>query len=188
MRLAMNGRRKHFAAFPGAHVKIHNSTKVSGEGKLEIGPQWEDGKHLSTQLITRKQSEITIKALFRLHSGGSIWVNSGACLSLDRGYANNGVAIHCFSKIQLGHEVVIGDNTIIRDSDNHVVVDGGPATLPIIIGNHVWIGMNCLILKGVTIGDGAIVAAGSVVTKDVPSHSLVAGVPAKVKKENVVWK
>ncbi len=55
------------------------------------------------------------------------------------------------------------------------------------IGNHVWIGMNVLILKGVTINDGAIIAAGSVVTRDVPANCLAAGVPAYVIKENVTW-
>ena len=53
---------------------------------------------------------------------------------------------------------------------------------PIVIGNGVWIGMRCLILDGVTIGDGAIVAAGAVVTKDVPPFAVVGGVPAKVLK------
>lgn len=58
---------------------------------------------------------------------------------------------------------------------------------PIVIGDHVWIGMNVIVLKGVTIGEGAVVSAGSVVTKDVPPHSLVAGVPAKVVKTDVEW-
>lgn len=56
------------------------------------------------------------------------------------------------------------------------------------IGDKVWIATNAMILPGVTIGDGAIVAAGAVVTKDVPPRCMVAGVPAKVIKENVEWK
>ena len=56
------------------------------------------------------------------------------------------------------------------------------------IGNKVWFATNALILPGVTIGDGAIIAAGAVVTKDVPARCMVAGVPAKVIKENVKWK
>lgn len=51
-----------------------------------------------------------------------------------------------------------------------------------------WIGAGVKILKGVTIGKGAVVSAGSIVTKDVPRNTLVAGVPAVVKKENVTWK
>lgn len=52
----------------------------------------------------------------------------------------------------------------------------------VVIGNDVWIGCNCLIIEGVKIGDGAIIGAGAVVTKDVPPYSIVAGVPAKVIK------
>lgn len=55
------------------------------------------------------------------------------------------------------------------------------------IGNQVWIATGAMILPNVTIGDGAIVASGAVVTKDVPARCLVAGVPAKVIKENVKW-
>lgn len=56
------------------------------------------------------------------------------------------------------------------------------------IGNKVWIATNALVLPGVNVGDGAIVAAGAVVTKDVPAKCMVAGVPARVVKENVEWK
>ena len=58
---------------------------------------------------------------------------------------------------------------------------------PVVIGDRVWIGQGAVILKGVTIGNGAIIAAGSVVTKDVPPNTMVAGNPAVVKKENVKW-
>lgn len=53
---------------------------------------------------------------------------------------------------------------------------------PVIIGNDVWIGINCGIMGGVTIGDGAIIATSSIVTKDVPPYSIVGGIPAKVIK------
>lgn len=56
----------------------------------------------------------------------------------------------------------------------------------IIIGNYVWVCPKSVILKGVHIGDGAIIATGSVVTKDVPAYSMVAGVPAKVLKTGVL--
>lgn len=55
-------------------------------------------------------------------------------------------------------------------------------TKPIIIGNHVLIGTQCMILKGVTIGDRSIIAAGSVVTKDIPSDCIAGGNPAKIIK------
>lgn len=67
------------------------------------------------------------------------------------------------------------------------MIGGKEKTAPIQIGNHVWIGARAIILKGVTIGDGVVVAAGAVVTKDVPPNTLVGGVPAKIIKENISW-
>lgn len=58
----------------------------------------------------------------------------------------------------------------------------GVSTNPVTIGDDIWIGTNAVILPGVTIGDHSVVAAGAVVTKDVPPHTLVAGVPAKIIK------
>jgi acetyltransferase-like isoleucine patch superfamily enzyme len=73
---------------------------------------------------------------------------------------------------------------------NHNFIDSekrideqGIITIPITIGDDVWIGANAVILPGVKIGNHSVVAAGSVVTKDVPDHSLVAGVPAKIMKQ-----
>jgi tetrahydrodipicolinate N-succinyltransferase len=57
-----------------------------------------------------------------------------------------------------------------------------PSAEPVRIGDHVMLGANCVILEGVTVGDGAVVAAGAVVTKDVPENVVVAGAPARVIK------
>ena len=59
----------------------------------------------------------------------------------------------------------------------------GVSTNSVVIGDDIWVGANAVILPGVTIGNHSVVAAGAVVTKDVPPHSLVAGVPAKIIKE-----
>ena len=73
-------------------------------------------------------------------------------------------------------------NHNFKDS-NKRIDEQGVSTNPVTIGNDIWIGANAVILPGVTIGDHSVVAAGAVVTKDVPPHSLVAGVPAKVIKQ-----
>lgn len=73
-------------------------------------------------------------------------------------------------------------NHNFKDSDKRID-EQGVSTNPVTIGNDIWIGANAVILPGVTIGDHSVVAAGAVVTKDVPPQSLVAGVPAKVIKQ-----
>ncbi len=105
----------------------------------------------------------------------------------------SGVAVGDRTEIHAGKEVVIGDGTIIAwdccilDRDYHKLGSDTETLRPVHIGKHVWIGCHALVLKGVTIGDGAVIAAGSVVTKDVPEGALVAGNPAKVIRENVTW-
>ena len=144
-------------------------------------------------LYLAKGATLEVEA-FDVYAGSRINVNAGAKLSLGSGYMNHDCVIDCFDSISIGHHVVISERVVLRDSDSHVIKDvkgmeleKPVVTAPIEIGDHVWIGMNVIVLKGVTIGEGSVVAAGSVVNKDVPPHCLVAGVPAKVVKTNVTW-
>lgn len=148
-------------------------------------------------LYLAKGASLEVDA-FDVYAGSRINVNHGAKLSLGSGYMNHECVIDCFSSISIGHGVVISERVVIRDADNHTIKSIAEAenepksaekssTAPIVIQDHVWIGMNVMVLKGVTIGEGAVVAAGSLVNRDVPPHSLVAGVPAKVMKTDVLW-
>lgn len=90
--------------------------------------------------------------------------------------------------VEIGDRTLIGYRTQILSS-NHVIPPyrerisaAGHVSRPVKIGKDVWIGANCLILAGVTIGEGAVVAGGSVVTKDVASFTVVGGCPAKFLK------
>ena len=96
--------------------------------------------------------------------------------------------IHCGKEIQIGDNTLISWDCCILDRDYHSFNSSMEATKRVIIGKNVWVGCRSMILKGVTIGDGAVIAAGSVVTKDVPEKCLVAGNPAKVISTDVVWK
>ena len=106
-----------------------------------------------------------------IHLGKNVFINSG-CQFQDQG----GIYIEDGSLI--GHQVVLA--TLNHDMDPEKRANLYPS--PIHIGKNVWIGAHATVLAGVTIGDGAIVAAGAVVTKDVPENTVVGGVPAKVIK------
>ena len=69
---------------------------------------------------------------------------------------------------------------------DHTSIDLPDNGASITIGDNVWLGAKCLIMQGVTIGDGVVVAAGSVVTKSIPAYTIVAGTPAKHIKERVL--
>jgi acetyltransferase-like isoleucine patch superfamily enzyme len=103
-----------------------------------------------------------------------------------RTYFNEGCQISCFERVTIGDDCAIAWDVHFTDSDQHIL-DGKPYIAPITVGDRVWIGARATILKGVSIGDGAVIAAGSVVTKDVPARALVAGSPARVVRAGVVW-
>ena len=107
-----------------------------------------------------------------LHIGRRVFINSG-CRFQDQG------------GIYIGDDVLVGHNCVIA-TINHIEAPdrrGDMVTAPVHIGNKVWIGANVTILPGVTVGDGAILAAGAVVTKDVEPCTIVGGVPAKRLRE-----
>jgi acetyltransferase-like isoleucine patch superfamily enzyme len=93
--------------------------------------------------------------------------------------------------VNIGDRTLIGYGTKIISSNHKIpgknkkIFNSGHINKKVIIENDVWIGANCLILPGVTIGEGAVIAAGSVVTKDIDKFNVVAGIPAKlIRKRN----
>jgi acetyltransferase-like isoleucine patch superfamily enzyme len=98
-----------------------------------------------------------------------------------------GISVEC--KVEIGNHCAIAGETMIFDNTSHALHYGNDRRMtkedvaPVRIGDHVWVGTRSIIMKGVTIGHGAVVAACSVVTSDVPPMTLVGGNPAKVIKE-----
>ena len=104
--------------------------------------------------------------------GRHVFINAGCCFQ-DQG------GIEIGDNVQIGHQTVIA--TLNHDLNPDKRWNMIPA--PVKIGNNVWIGSHATILAGVTIGDNSVIAAGAVVTKDVPANAVVGGVPAKIIKK-----
>ena len=97
-------------------------------------------------------------------------------------FINSGCKVQDQGGIEIGDGTLIGHNVVLATLNHALAPErrGDLIPRPIRIGKNVWIGSNAVILPGVTIGDGAVIAAGAAVTKDVPENSVVGGVPARV--------
>lgn len=120
---------------------------------------------------------------------------AGAVLEIGSNFAMTGGTICAAERILIGNNVTVGANSTIIDTNFHPLdfehrnrFSSDGETALVIIEDNVFIGMNCLVLKGVRIGQGSVIGAGSVVTQDVPSGVIAAGNPARVIRELVIKK
>jgi acetyltransferase-like isoleucine patch superfamily enzyme len=169
---------------------------------------WGEGLYLETAQIFRfmrskRERAIEIGAHVSCYAGVSFALGEhGSCRIGDFSLLN-GALIMADEYIEIGSHCLLSWNVGLADSDFHPIeaaqrrIDAKalapfykdrPArpplkTAPVIIKDNVWIGMNAVVLKGVTIGENSVVAAGSVVTKDVPANVVVAGNPAAIVKQ-----
>lgn len=169
-------------------LNVNKSASINSEMPFIIGKPDVDGNFLETTFFMGQNAKFVNNSGFTFFSGTKIKIYKDGVLEVNGGYINSLSRIHCYNNIKLGKGVIIGENVVIRDSDSHCINNGEKdISKPINIGNHVWIGQDAIILKGVTIGDGVIIGAGAVVTSDVPDNCLACGSPARVIKRNVYW-
>jgi acetyltransferase-like isoleucine patch superfamily enzyme len=166
-----------------------------GDGVTAHGPvgllRWPGGRiriGAGASLISswRRTTAATVGAPVRLRVFGP-----GASIEIGEGAQLSGSSITVRSTcVRIGRKVLLAPNCVVVDSDFHAPWPmeeradnpGYENDAPVVIGDYVWIGMNSLVLKGVTIGEGAVIGAGSLVCRDVPPQCLAAGVPARVIK------
>ena len=172
-----------FGEDPEALAAMREQVAQTRRPLYELNHEW----HETHEEVTALFEQITGKPV-----GEGFWLEPPFYTDFGR---NTTVGAHVFINagckfqdqggIFIGDEVFIGHNVVLATLDH----DMDPAKRPLLhpgaihIGNRVWIGSGAIVTKGVTIGDGSVVAAGAVVTKDVPPNVVVGGVPAKIIKE-----
>ena len=152
---------------------------------MSVGPGVRLGEMVVTwphKIALEERCSLEHRIYFNAAGGHS----AGVAISIGAGtFIGSGCEFNAIESIRVGQNCLIASGSRFIDH-NHGIELGSPMKLqpevsaPILLGSDVWIGVNCVILKGVTIGEGAIVAAGSIVTKSVEPYTIVGGAPAKL--------
>lgn len=148
-------------------VRLWGKPEISNVGRLII----EDRVRLNSKVAT-----------LELSTGpeGTLKIGSGA-------FINYGTSIGALKHVEIGKECNIGTYCILMDNDFHRLEPERrkelPESIPIVLEENVWLGARVIVLRGVTIGTGSVIGAGSIVTKDIPPRSLAVGMPARVIRE-----
>ena len=175
---------------PHVALSTEPGSRIIVNHHLTVGYNRNVKSKAETAIFVESGGTLVFDGPNRLLPHSDIQVFSGGRLRFGSGATNMGLKIVCAESIWIGDHTHIGRDVWIRDNNGgHVVIQKGYTnTAPIVIGNYVWICSNVQIMKGVTIGDGSIIAANSVVTSNVPPHCMVSGNPAQVVAENITWR
>lgn len=172
------------------HFERGASVSFSDDAFLVLGTERSSFRGWAgrTSLFLKENAKLEIHGYNQIGRGSLVWIMAGGRVEM-HGATTNGVnKIIAKERVTIGRGTQIAWGVTIADHDFHRTFTDGvpnPETAPVRIGEGVWIGMDATILKGVEVGDGAVIAAGAVVTRSVPPRALVGGVPARVIKENV---
>lgn len=174
------------------HIEKANDSKLIINSQLIIEP-WQGGIAPSSITIG-EDAELIIHGPFTIGDDVRIGLAQSAKLTLHGRNKSSGSGITCKSVIlvnkyvEIGKDVIIAWDTFITDCDWHPI-NGELKVFPTIVGDHVWVGIGCKILKGAIIGQDSIVAPQSVVLAgQYPEKVLVSGIPAKVTKTSIdMW-
>jgi acetyltransferase-like isoleucine patch superfamily enzyme len=148
----------------GALTRVQGRVLVHNQGTIELGDR---------VIITARQVAVELAAL------------PDAIVTIgERTSINNGTSICAHRSVQIGNNCGIGNYCLIMDTDFHEIGDHTrthiPEPSPVTVGDNVWIAARSIVTKGVTIGEGAVVCAGSVVATNVAPYTMVGGVPARL--------
>lgn len=177
------------------------TTSISRTSRLQIKFLESDAKIVIGENTNLTDSEIILGKGARLVVGsnsvlkGRFSIGSYATVEIgDYLNVTNNLYIRAVEgkRVLIGNDCLIASDVTIRTNDGHPIYDTNSGvrinmSQDVVIGNHVWLGDEVAVLKGVSIGEGSIVAMRSVVTKNIESKVIAAGIPAKVVRINCTW-
>jgi len=177
----------------GSRLRVHGPVSPAlcyARMRLEAGARVDVAAGFHTE--RGRGNELWVQRGARLQFGERVWLRTehgvnritafaGARISIGADALLNGAMLHAKAEISIGSDARLGFGVRILDADFHDLDEHTPERVaPVRLGARVWLGADVLVLRGVVIGDDVVVAAGSVVTRNLPPRCLAAGSPARV--------
>ncbi len=171
--LVLVGRRSRIHVARGARLKLSKKSLLT----LGLAPLGSSGANIEL----RPHSTLQINGFVQLLRGSRIAVNWGAEVTVNDGtYLNEGALIDCDERITIGANCALSRNTAVMDTDSHRIIrPGARRSSPVVVGDRCWLGHGAVVLKGVTLKEGCVVAAGAIVTGSHEPAQLLIGIPAR---------
>ena len=169
---------------------------AGSEAHLHMHEAADNARKITAQINNSYHTMPELRQLFSQLTGQEIdekfglfppfYTDYGKNITLGKGvFINEGCCFQDQGGIEIGDNALIGQQVVIATLNHDLIPEKRASMIPapVKIGNNVWIGAHSTILGGVTVGDNSVIAAGAVVTKDVPANVVVGGVPAKILKK-----
>lgn len=178
------GARRDMAEGPALRIDgDDNGVEVGADARLTLNIAIQgDGNRIRIEDGCRLNGFVALRC-----SGARLTIGAGTTM------VNGSLQLHEPGEIRIGPDCMIANQVYVSLSDVHPIHDRttgerlNPAA-SVEIGAHVWLGLRCMVMKGSRIGPGAVIAAGAVVSGDVPAHAIAAGVPARIVRRDVDWR
>lgn len=178
--------------YPNAVIDLGKDAQVILEdGHFVINDNKPSGSKAEAFLKLRENATLLIHHDVVLNYKATIEIHKGATIEIGSAYINSNAVILAAKRITMGEGILISREVFIYDADHHPIINASGEQLnlprPVVIGNHVWIGLKCTLLRGSKIGDGAVIAANSLVGGKIKAGTMASGNPARSYSE-IIWK
>lgn len=176
---------------PSPHGGPYAITIEGEDNVIQLGASTRLGVNL---VVRGDRNTVDVGEACHLHGFINVLCSDGR-LAIGQGttMVQGSIQLHEPGEILVGRDCMISSQVYISLSDIHPIFDraSGQRINPaasVILGDHVWAGLRCMIMKGARIGEGGIIAAGAIVSGITPPNAVIAGVPGRVVRENVEWR
>ena len=163
---------------------------IIGDGHLAVNPNRPSGSHAEAFIRMRENAVLRVHDSLSLAYKATIEIHKDAEVEVGSAFINSDAVVLAAKKIQIGHGCLISRMVFIFDADHHPIYNEAGEQInqpkPVIIGDHVWIGLQSVIVRGSKIGEGAVIAANSLVGGKIKAGTMASGNPARSYSE-IKW-